>query len=1256
MKQFNIFKKLCLPVLAICAASGGASAAVTSGTYTVGTGGTYATLAAAVTDLNSSTITGAVTFNILPGTYTTAADWQVIVGAVSGASATNRITFQAQTPGTVTINVAGTNTANYVIKLDGASYVDLKNLVLVNSGTSYGRVVELAGSASYDSIVRCRLTGVSTTSNSNDRAVIYANNTGSMISNVIKADTIQNGSHGIYWWSPSTNSVTHTFSNNVISGSREAYLYARTLSNATITGNICSASGVGTHYGFYVPYSQNGYTMTGNTITTSGSGDVYGVYNTYCNNSSANNELLISNNTITTTTSGGYNYGIYAYYYNKRVRFTNNTITTTSSAGDNYGVYLYYFNENFVVNNNTITNTNTGYGYVYGINNYFNNYNIANAYAEVSNNTINNSSNGSGYYTYGIYNYYTNYYNTSSSFKSNGNSITNNTLSSSTYYNYPFYNYFINYSAQTSTSEIKNNTINSAVSYYSYLAYNYYCIGAVIENNTYTGTSTSSSTYWYPYSIAYSDGAKYRNNTMNVTATGGTVQNYGFANYHSGSGAQDTVENNTQNFNLTSATYYTYQYYVNGVNRNNTLNVNTTSGTIYAEYPWYSYGGKLYNNKINCTSTTGTIYGYHAYGGTSYSANYIGNTWNLNSNTGTIYAFGGYYSGGEKFFGNVFTAKTAGSTYMLYEPNGYYADVQIINNTFHSNSTGSTNYLVYRSGNSSSYNGKGFVYNNIFSRSDATSTNPAVYIADTTYWIADYNLYYTPGTVNLQRTSGSAITTSSLQAWRNNTKRDLNSLIYNPGYRDAANRDFRPDPASPNAWAAHGRGRHIAGDTLDAAMTARPRTVTQGVPDLGAYEFTPTSTPPAAIATPATPVPGGTQVFTFGQDTVQAIKWGVSAPSAIVVRQYSGVQAPVVPGTVDRMYFYTTMDAGGAHVFPHTPMIYYKDPQLGTIPNETAAKIAKSSNGGLWQGYNFSNGITDSIRNILTSKNEMDSIGSYSGVLNARIGIRCVVPPANIEHDNITAFAADMSWDPVFNPIGYQLIYTTSKGTPTSGAGALFVTSNSTTLTGLLENTTYYVYIRTICGAKDTSDWAVDSFRTLITCHKPDVKITALTNSRAIAYWDPVLTAYKYEYAVTNSPAPPAFGTTIYTNQIQVPLQPGQKYWVHVRAYCNTMYAESDWGNAAFETFPTSVSNVNINSIGLEAYPNPVKDILNVKLYNKIDGTATLTLTDVTGKTIKQVSITDSKVELDMNGVAPGMYQLKYTDRSHIDVIKINKQ
>jgi hypothetical protein len=982
---------------------------------------------------------------------------------------------------------------------------------------------------------------------------------------------------------------------------------------------------------------------------------VHGIYETYSNSSSANNELVVSNNTINLT-AGGYVYGVNFNNYNKRLRITNNTINTSTTSGDNYGAYLYWFNENIYFNNNTVTCLNSSsYYYSYGLFNYYNNYNISGAAVEVNNNTLTVTYSNGTYGNYGMYNYFLNYYNTNSTFQMNNNTVNVSTTSSAGYYNYDHYAYYINYGTGN-TTEIKGNTSNINSGYYAYAWQLMYLFNAKVENNTINNQFNQSSGYAYIYGAYYSDGIKFRNNTYNTNMTAsGTIYNYGFADYHSGSGAQDTIENNTQNFNLTNASYYTYQYYVNGVNRNNTLNVTTTGGSIY-HYPQYSYGGKLYNNKINLTSTSGTIYGYYCYGGTSYSANYVGNTWNLNSNTGTIYAFGGYLSGGEKFFGNVFSAKTAGSTYMLYEPNGYYADVQLVNNTFHSNSTGNTNYLVYRSGNYTYYNGKGYVYNNIFSRSDATSTNPAVYIADTTYWIADYNLYYTPGTVNMQRTSGSAITTSSLQAWRNNTKRDLNSLIYNPGYRDAANRDFRPDPANSNAWAAHGRGRHIAGDTLDVTMTPRPRNATQGVPDLGAYEFTPTSTPPAAIATPATPVPGGTQVFTFGQDTVQAIKWGVSAPSAIVVRQYSGVQAPVVPGTVDRMYFYTTMDAGGAHVFPHTPMIYYKDPQLGTIPNETAAKIAKSSNGGLWQGYNFSNGITDSIRNILTSKNEMDSIGSYSGVLNARIGIRCVVPPTNVEHDNVTAFAADMSWDTVFNPIGYQLIYTTSKGTPTSGAGAMFVTTASTTLTGLLENTTYYVYIRTICGSKDTSDWAVDSFRTLITCHKPDVKITALTNSRAIAYWDPVLTSYKYEYAVTNSPAPPAFGTTIYTNQIQVPLQPGQKYWVHVRAYCNTMYTESDWGNAAFETFPTSVSNVNINSIGLEAYPNPVKDILNVKLYNKIDGTATLTLTDVTGKTIKQVSVTDTKVELDMNGVAPGMYQLKYTDRSHIDVIKINKQ
>ncbi len=83
------------------------------------------------------------------------------------------------------------------------------------------------------------------------------------------------------------------------------------------------------------------------------------------------------------------------------------------------------------------------------------------------------------------------------------------------------------------------------------------------SNNTFNASFNQSSGYAAVYGPQYSDGIKFRNNTYNVNSSvGGSISHYGFADYHSGSGATDSVENNIQNFNLTSASCYVYQNYM----------------------------------------------------------------------------------------------------------------------------------------------------------------------------------------------------------------------------------------------------------------------------------------------------------------------------------------------------------------------------------------------------------------------------------------------------------------------------------------------------------------------------------------------------------------------------------------------------------------------------------------------------------------------------------------------------------------------
>ena len=157
MKHFNLLKALLLAPLAILLCN--RASAQLSGTYTIGgTSPDYATLSAAVADLNSNGVSGAVTFNIRSGSYTDNA----VINNVAGASATNRIVFRAETgnPADVTItNSASSTTNNYVFKLNGAKWVTIRDLSMVTTNNIYCIAVDFAGSSSKDSLVNCVLTG-----------------------------------------------------------------------------------------------------------------------------------------------------------------------------------------------------------------------------------------------------------------------------------------------------------------------------------------------------------------------------------------------------------------------------------------------------------------------------------------------------------------------------------------------------------------------------------------------------------------------------------------------------------------------------------------------------------------------------------------------------------------------------------------------------------------------------------------------------------------------------------------------------------------------------------------------------------------------------------------------------------------------------------------------------------------------------------------------------------------------------------------
>lgn len=877
----------------------------------------------------------------------------------------------------------------------------------------------------------------------------------------------------------------------------------------------------------------------------------------------------------------------------------------------------------------------------------------------------------SGYY--GIYSYYT-----------SGLKIHNNTINrdgTGTYYT--MYNYYPN-----DDYEIMNNTINVSTTGTLYGIHGYYINGyslnsvdvPKIHNNVVNCTNTTGSTY--PIYTYYAQYATYLNNTINATTTTGTIYGYGPLYYNSYSRAS----NNTFNYAMTTvstSTYYLYNYYMcynsnsvedtftnNTINiykansgylynyvayygstlmENNTYNIEGTTSTIY-NYFYYLNGAVFKGNKLTSKTTTGTNYGVYLYNTTSYTGGAVdGNEFDISSTSGTVYGLYGNYLNGDKFMNNLMVTNTSGANYTAMLQ--YTYNCGIYNNTFHSNATGSTNYIAYVYNSSSSYGAN--IHNNIFSKSGTLGYGYYTYGGD--YVNSDYNnVYVAGGTKFYDAYNGQ--TTNSLTAWRAMTGLERNSVTYDPGYTNAAAGNFIPSTTNPNSWSVNGRGVHIQGDTMDIAGNPRPRVPADGVPDLGCYSITPTATPPACVATPAMPTANTDQVFTFGEDTVAVIAWGATVPStALTMRQYTGTKANPINAGVERMFFYTAMD-GNDVLYTTKPRVYYKNPWIGNLSGEGAAVIAKSSAGAAWQGFNYNNAATDTVRNILAPVNDFDSLGNYTGVENARIGIRCVPTPGSFKFANITKESADGTWDAIWNPVGYEVVIKTTQGTPAPGSGTV-VTSNNISFSGLLEDTKYYVYVRFICGQGDTSAWGVDTFWTLVSCHAPTLTLSELNTTKVVVSWLPVKTATGYEYVIDQSPLDPSFGTTIKNTSFLAPyLNSGEDYYVHVRTKCNSIYNESPWATAQFKTWPLGVNAVASSTIGIAAYPNPVADVLTVEIGGAIGSKAVVQLTDITGKVLALQQVKANTVSLSVNDLPSGVYLLKYVDGDRNEMIKVTKQ
>lgn len=324
-----------------------ACASQLSGTYTIGgTGANFANFAEALTGLTQCGINGPVVFNVNPGTY----NEQISIPEISGASATNTITFKAANNDStsVTLSFAGTSSSNWIVRLNGADFITFKNMTFAPLDSTNSRAVLITNGATYNNFIGNRFIGYYGTDENQALVNIF---TGANNNNTIRGNNIIKGSRAINIKGTATLPLENVNIVSNLSNNAQVYgIYAQYINKVTIDSNTVNTTYANTNkYAIYAQYANHFDKITKNTVILGGGTNMYGIL--VENSTSADSSRgLVANNFVSITDGSSYAYGIrintssrYNVYFNSVVTNGNHTTDTRAlnivSTSSNINLY-----------------------------------------------------------------------------------------------------------------------------------------------------------------------------------------------------------------------------------------------------------------------------------------------------------------------------------------------------------------------------------------------------------------------------------------------------------------------------------------------------------------------------------------------------------------------------------------------------------------------------------------------------------------------------------------------------------------------------------------------------------------------------------------------------------------------------------------------------------------------------------------------------------------------------------------------------
>ncbi len=270
-----------------------AAAVPICGTKTIGPGADYATLTAALTDVNTNGVCGPLVLELQSSYVSTTETFPLVYSNVAGTSATNTVTIR---PATAATGLSISSAASQTLSIRGGRYLVLdgrpggsgatvcgavnvaNDLVIANTSTT-GQVIQFASDASFNTVQHCQVKGVGTSLSSYPDILFGSSATTGNSDNLLRFNNIGDGAtlpYSLMYSSSSLNARNTITDNNLFnyygaSSSTAAALYLSSAGAGWVVANnsvyqTAARTPIGaTHYGFYMS-SGNGHTLTGNYI------------------------------------------------------------------------------------------------------------------------------------------------------------------------------------------------------------------------------------------------------------------------------------------------------------------------------------------------------------------------------------------------------------------------------------------------------------------------------------------------------------------------------------------------------------------------------------------------------------------------------------------------------------------------------------------------------------------------------------------------------------------------------------------------------------------------------------------------------------------------------------------------------------------------------------------------------------------------------------------------------------------------------